>query len=362
MKKKEIITKQKESNIKKEEPNKVIEDLCKNVTKEHGKESAMVIGTGAKDVNGVCSSGIATFDVASGIGGVAYGKLIVIASEPNVGKTHMALHLAAECQQMGGVVMYQDAEYKMNPGIAEVIGVDMDSLILSHPPYLEKSLEIMEATIKDMANRREETGEQIPIMIILDSMSASLSKSEFEGEYTDKHVSPQARAMSLGLKKLIPLCAKEMVSLVFISQLRDKVETGYGKYPNKSTVTGCGKSPRFYSVHMCELKVRSKIKKNDEHIGNDVECLFSKNQLGIPFKKADFRIIFGHGIDKTHALLEQAVIDGVVEQSGGYYSCTVGGKELKKHGADIFIRWMNKDEKLKQYIYNKVYGRFDNKK
>jgi recombination protein RecA len=181
-----------------------ITELVGEICKKHGEGTALVLGADAFaiKVRGICPTGIATIDAATGRWGIPYGRLTVLSGSEGSGKTTLALHLAAECQKSGGIVLYQDMEYKLDPDLAKAVGVNLADLIISQPPHLEDCLAVIETVIASVAKTRE-SGSLTPVMVILDSINAALAKCELEGEYTDQHYAPQARVMSLGLKKLV---------------------------------------------------------------------------------------------------------------------------------------------------------------
>ena len=330
-----------------------ITELVGDICGAHGDGTALVLGSDAFaiEVRGICPSGIATWDAGTGRWGAPYGRLTMLSGNEGSGKTTLGLHLVAECQKRGGIAMYQDMEYKLDPDLARKIGVDLSNLIISQPPHLEACLGVMETTIMSVAKWRKESGHFIPVMIVLDSINAALAKCELEGDYDDSHYAPQARVMSLGLKKLIPLCAREMVALVFISQLREKVGVMFGKKSD----TAAGKAPKFYSSLIAEIRKSGSIKVGEKHIGNEVSVYFGKNQIGQPFKTIKFNIMFGTGVDVQRALMDQAVENGLIKRAGAWFSYDWKGKEIKWQGANKFPEALAENEGLEESLRDHVY-------
>jgi recombination protein RecA len=279
-------------------------------------ESLFLLGSSESTakIRGVTSTQCWTLDAAIGRGGIPKGRLTIIHGAEGCGKTTVALHSAAEVQRLGGVAVYMDTEYKLDPEYAAYIGVDCSRLIISQPPYLEKAYEIFESIIAKAKSIRENSKERIPIMIIMDSMNSTISKAEFEGDYEDKHYAPQAGVHSRSLPKLIPKLNKEDVSMLWISQVRQDINVKFGN-PNK--ISG-GKAPKFYSSLILDVQRKQAIKVGDIKIGNLVEVVCSKNQIHPPFKKAVFEI--SKGINRNLSLIEQAVTDDVIIPSGSWYS------------------------------------------
>src|SRR3989344_4116151 len=62
-----------------------------------------------------CSTGCISLDLALGIGGLPYGRIIEIFGPEASGKTTLCLHVIAEAQKKGGVAAFIDAEHALDP-------------------------------------------------------------------------------------------------------------------------------------------------------------------------------------------------------------------------------------------------------
>jgi recombination protein RecA len=293
----------------------ILEGIIEAVGEEDGAQLLGSDGLAIK-IKGIISTQSATVDAAIGRGGVPRGRLTIIHGPEGCGKTTLALHLVAETQRLGGVAVYLDKEYKLDPDYASSLGVDCSRLIISQPPYLEKAFKTFEAIINRAIKLREEQKKRVPILIVLDSMNAAISKAEYEGEWDDKHYAPQARVYSTSLPKLMPRVSKEDVALVWISQIRQKIGVQFG---DSDDIAG-GKAPKFYASLILKMARIKTLAKDGTKYGNIVEVVCSKNQIAPPFRKGFCNIVYGVGIDKKGSLFDQAIKDGIINQEGSWYS------------------------------------------
>lgn len=282
-----------------------------------GEGGAQLLGSDglAIKIKGVISTQCPTIDAAIGRGGIPRSRLTIIHGAEGSGKTTLALHIVAETQRLGGVAVYLDKEYKLDPEYAANIGVDTSSLVIAQPPYLERAFQTFEGVI-DRAAKLREGGKRVPILIVLDSMNAAITKAQYEGEWEDKHMAPQARVYSELLPKLMPKISKEDVALLWISQVRKKMNVMFG---DDNEIAG-GNAPKFYASLIMDVGRRASNVKDGQKIGNKIEVYCKKNQIAPPFRKAQCEIIYGKGIDKEAALIEQATADGIVTRSGSWYA------------------------------------------
>jgi recombination protein RecA len=282
-----------------------------------GEGATQLLGSDglAIKIKSVISTQCETLDRAIGRGGIPTGRLTIIHGAEGSGKTTTCLHLVSEVQKRGGLAIYIDKEYKLDPDYAKDIGVDTSRLVLCQPLYLEQAMAVMEAAIMKVKKHRKETKKVVPVLIVLDSMNACITKAQLEGGWEDHHMAPQARVFSSALPKIIPMISEESVALVWISQVRQNVAIKYG---DPTTLSG-GKAPKFYASLILEVKSKGKIEKDGNVIGNHSEVYVRKNQIAPPFKTASFDIRYGLGIDYESSLIECAIEKGLVTNKGAWY-------------------------------------------
>lgn len=277
------------------------------IHKQFGAGSVMLFGQTPTQKIEAVSTGSIIIDRAIGVGGFPRGRVIEVYGPEASGKTTLALHAIAQSQRAGGVCAFIDAEHALDPVYASQIGININDLIISQPDYGEQALEITEMLIRSGAVD----------MIVVDSVAALVPKAELEGDMGDAHVGLQARLMSQALRKLTPIVNKSKTVLVFINQVRQKINTM--PFAEKETTTG-GNALKFYASLRVEVRRVASLKKGDVHFGNRVAVKMVKNKMAPPFKRVEVDLIFGQGVNRYLDLLDAAMSDGLIVQSGAWFA------------------------------------------
>lgn len=329
-----VEVKPKELDLKK----KALEVAFSQIDKQYGQGAVMILGQTGKTSIDTISSGSILIDEAMGIGGFPCGRVVEIFGPESSGKTTLALHAIAQAQKKGGICAFIDAEHALDALYASKVGINIDDLIISQPDYGEQALDIAEMLIRSGA---------IDILVI-DSVAALIPKAELEGDMGDVHMGLQARLMSQALRKLTPVVHKSKTVLIFINQIRHKINSM--PFASKETTTG-GNALKFYSSVRLEVRKIASLKKEQNHFGNRIVVKVVKNKVAPPFKRVEVDLLFGEGISKELDLLDAAINHNVIEKSGSWFSFE--GARLAQ-GREQVLEYLKKTPDAYDSIFMKI--------
>jgi recombination protein RecA len=285
---------------------KALSAALSQIERQFGKGAVMKMGDQPREAIPAVSTGSLGLDVALGIGGLPYGRIVEIYGPESSGKTTLTLQVIAEAQKAGKTCAFVDAEHALDPIYAEKLGVDVDSLLVSQPDTGEQALEITDMLVRSGAVD----------VVIVDSVAALVPKAEIEGEMGDTHVGLQARLMSQALRKITGNVKNANTLVVFINQIRMKIGVMFG---NPETTTG-GNALKFYSSVRLDIRRIGAVKQGDEVTGNETRVKVVKNKVSPPFRQAEFQILYGQGINQLGEVLDLGVQQGLVDKSGAWYA------------------------------------------
>jgi recombination protein RecA len=285
---------------------KALEAALGQIERQFGKGTAMKLGDKPIEKLPSVSTGSLPLDIALGIGGLPYGRIVEIYGPESSGKTTLTLSVIAQAQKQGKTCAFIDAEHALDPQYAEQLGVVTDDLIVSQPDTGEQALEVTDMLVRSGA---------VDVLIV-DSVAALVPKAEIEGEMGQSHVGLQARLMSQALRKLTGNIKNANCLVIFINQIRMKIGVMFG---SPETTSG-GNSLKFYSSVRLDIRRTGAVKEGDEVVGNETRIKVVKNKVSPPFKQAETQILYGTGFNFYGELVDLGVKAGFVDKSGAWYA------------------------------------------
>ena len=265
------------------------QEAMDRLNKAYGMGTVLALDSKTEGNYDVISSGSIGFDwITLGVGGFVKGRMYELMGWEGTGKSTICGHIAAECQKQGGRVLYIDGEHAVDKNYFQALGVDTTKLLIAQPSCGEEGFNIA----MEMIN----TGDID--LVIIDSDSSLIPKKVLDGEVGDSAIGKKAVLNSNAYPKLKTALSVHNVCVVVISKYREKIGVMFG---NPTTTQG-GHALKFYSDVRIEVS-RSLAKEGDVTYGNLTKVKATKNKMCPPYRKAEFEIVYGQGIDKVGEIL-----------------------------------------------------------
>lgn len=310
------------------------------IEKDFGKGS-IISSSSRPDKVEVISTGSLKLDLATGIGGLPQGRVVEIMGWESSGKSTIVQSVVGNAQKKGLKCLYMDSEHSLDKKYATALGVNMNDLMISQIDGEGGE------RLYNIAERLMKTGE-IGVAII-DSQTGALPKKVMQGEAGDNAIGLHARLMSIMVPKLMNAAAMGNCLLIFISQFREKIGVMFG---SPETTNG-GNALKFYA-HM-RIEVRKSVERVDgEAVANVTKCKVIKNKLAPPFGTAEFRILYGQGIDRLGEVIDLATEYEILKKGGAWYSYGEGERAIKAQGEDKLRELLEGTPELAQEIENQL--------
>lgn len=161
-------------------------------------------------------------------GGIPWGKTIEVAGEESSGKSLIAYNFAYACQQLGGQVIWVDAEQSWMNSWAEANGVDPSKVTVIN----DTRIEYVSDAIADVAiYLRSKLTHNEPILLVIDSIAAMDCSDNIDSKMVDgkAEMGGRAKALYKYFRIRSELLYKLGVCQIYINQLRTALNVGFGK-------------------------------------------------------------------------------------------------------------------------------------
>lgn len=292
-------------------------------------------------------------------GGIPVGRIAEFSGADGSGKTTTALDLAGQAQKMfpDKKVLLCDIEHTFDTEWATKLGVDVENIIYFDPDSM--GAEEVFNTLIDIIS----TGDIS--LAILDSIGAMVSMQANEKQIGERTYGGISMSLTEFAKKVTPILARTKTAFIGINQIRDDMNSMYGG----TTTTGgrawrhsCTTRLSFRKGKYIDTKGEKLSRGCENPAGNIVEVSLDKSKVCPPDRKVGFYTLnYLSGVDYIPDLFDVAVKEGVIQQSGAWFSLvdTSTGEIIEKDGEPVkvqgrgkFIEMLKADEQLFKAVEN----------
>jgi recombination protein RecA len=162
-------------------------------------------------------------------------------------------------------------------------------------------------------------------MVIVDSVAAMTPRAEMEAEVAQHGMAHHARLMSKFIRRITGFVGDTDTLLVCLNQTRKNL----GAYIVQDVPTGGSSLPFASSIRIeCRTSNSKRIERAGELVGTTVTATVVKNKMASPFKKAEYDVMFGKGIEAGGSLLAVAEQLGLITRAGASYTEVASGERF----------------------------------
>lgn len=267
--------------------------------------------------------------------------------------TLLAYNFAYTCQQLGGQVIWVDAESSWMNSWAKANKVDPNKVTVIN----DTRIEYVSDAVADLAiYLRSQLTHNEPILLVVDSIAAMDCADNIDSKMVEAKAEMGGRAKALYKYFRIrsELFVKLGVTQIYINQLRTALNVGFGK--ENSTTTG-GAALKFYASQRIATYagkvITVKHKGKERKAGKNVTIRIIKNKVAPPRPTISkcpvyFNPTFHEvGFDKYFALDDIFVENDLIEKTTGGFKRK--GKTIAR-GEEKFHQLMEEDAKLRRTL------------
>lgn len=287
-------------------------------------------------------------------GGIPFGKILEVAGEESSGKSLIAYNFAYTCQQLGGHVIWVDAEQSWMNSWAKTNGVDPEKVTVIN----DTRIEYISDAIADLAiYLRSQLTHNEPILLVIDSIAAMDCSDNIDSKMVDgkAEMGGRAKALYKYFRIRSELFYKLGVTQIYINQLRTALNVGFGK--DNSVTTG-GAALKFYaSIRVAFYSGKSitvKQKGKERKAGKLITIRVIKNKVAPPRPTLSKCPVYFNpkfhevGFDRCFGLEDVFVENDIIEKSsGGVYKYK--GQTLVR-GEEKFQKLLEEDDELRRKL------------
>jgi RecA/RadA recombinase len=220
------------------------------------------------------------FKEGTGGDGFPCGHLTQIIGKPDSGKSTLAMEGMIACQKASGITYLIDSEHKFSMSRFKLMGGNPRDIVVMQTENLEEAWTAIDNVLKEAQTLRDE-GVNAPMMMVWDSVAASVPESIMESESGDFHVAVEAKMNNKNIRRLRQSIKKTDMACVFINHFY--MTQPKNKYEQSALIIKGGEEMAFLSTLILLTKQGAKItrtvKGEEQQIGRTTRFTVHKGHF-----------------------------------------------------------------------------------
>lgn len=238
------------------------------------------------------------FKQSTGGDGFPCGHITQIIGKPDSGKSTLAMEGIVSCQKMGGIVYLIDSEHKFSMSRLALMGGTPEDVIVIQTENLEEAWTGIDRVLRETQIERD-NNVTVPMMMVWDSVAASVPETIMESESGDAHVAVEAKLNNKNVRRLRQAIKKTELACVFINHYY--MTQPKNKYEQPELIIKGGEELTFHSTLIIRTKKGARITRTirgeEQRIGRTTKFFVEKGH------------IHGRTIDKEVSVVDIGVLE-----------------------------------------------------
>ncbi len=249
------------------------------------------------------STGFHALDKILG-GGIATRKISEVSGVFSVGKSTLALQIAAQAQALKMPVLWADSEFSWSEDYSAKLGVDVKEIDLLTGRDAEEILDEIEGWASKHKNA----------LIVLDSVGGLLPRQEAEKGAEGKTIGGQAKLIATFCRKMVPILALNNNALLVLNHQFTDIMSGRLK------TSGGAKLEYSKSLWLKLRAANKRVMSGENQVGIIIEAEIGKNKLAPTAKqKCELTMLFGEGFSAEADKVQEMLDSGEITKTGNSY-------------------------------------------
>lgn len=249
------------------------------------KRSADIFGTGADISTPSKAEDFVVLDSwfkeATGVMGLPFGYVFMIAGNTDSGKTSFAIEAIKQAQAQGTHVILVDTEKKTTSSRLIARGIDPHQIALIRPDYLEDAYDGIDTYINAIKDEDPDS----KLLVIFDSLGNTPARAEADTDVDDSlQMGLAAKVNKRGFRRLIPKLNRDKIHILVINQT-------YANMGSPGRTNAGGNAVDFFSALTFQTSrfkwLEKTVKGESVRVGARVQWTLYKNHLlgDVPLQK-----------------------------------------------------------------------------
>lgn len=236
-------------------------------------------------------------------GGTPLGRVIEIYGDPSVGKSTILEHMMVGFQEYPGISVLLDADTGWSRKRAIAMGHNENRHLHLQADTIELGVEVILSTITRLRMPGSGFPLSMPIGFFWDAITSSQTEGEKEGDKYKDGMGDKARKVRDGMRRIVPILAKEHCALIFACHTIVEFDRKYGGGGAKKKSATHGDSIKFHASKRIKVWVSGQIDYPESQNGIITTAKVIKDKLQRPLREVNFPVMFRTGIHYAYELV-----------------------------------------------------------